>query len=388
MLMIKLLIKIFTGGESDGARLRTRSGILSGAVGIALNLLLFTGKMIAGMMTGSIAVKADAFNNLSDAASSTVNVFGFKLAGRPADDEHPFGHGRLEYISAMVVTFMIFVMGFELAVSSVKKIIDPEPVTFGWLSAGILVASIFGKLWLALFNKRLGKRVASPAIEAVATDSLGDMAATGATLLSLVLSRFTSLPLDGVFGMGVAVFIFIAGVNIFKSASSPLLGQPPQKETVALLEKKILSYDGVVGVHDLMIHDYGPGRLFGSAHAEVPSTGDIMEMHDTIDLIEQDVKREFGMLFVIHLDPLAVDDDHVNTLRQETLDIIRDIDSELMLHDFRVVDGVTHTNLIFDLVTPHKYRYKPAELARIVEDGLGKLDKKYYAVITVEESYV
>ena len=386
--MIKLLIKLFTGGEDDGAKLRTRCGVLSGSVGIVLNLLLFTGKMIAGIMSGSIAIKADAFNNLSDAASSSVNVFGFKLAGRPADNEHPFGHGRLEYISAMIVTFMIFVMGFELASSSVSKIIHPEPVKFGWLSVGILVASIFGKLWLAMFNKRLGKKVESPAIEAVATDSVGDMAATTATLISLILSKFTSFPLDGIFGLGVAVFIFIAGINIFKNASSPLLGQPPQKETVDLLEKRILSYKGIVGVHDLMIHDYGPGRQFGSAHAEVPSTGDIVEMHDTIDLIEQDIKRELGIMFVIHLDPIAVDDERVNALKQKTLDIIHAIDSELMLHDFRVVEGVTHTNLIFDLVTPHKYQYKPSELVSMVEERLENLDKTYYAVITVEESYV
>jgi len=386
--MIRLLIKLFTDGETDGAKLRTRCGVLSGSVGIVLNILLFTIKMIAASLTGSIAIRADAFNNLSDAASSSVNVFGFKLAGRPADDEHPFGHGRLEYICAMIVTFLIFFMGYELASSSVLKIINPEPVTFNLLSAAILVVSIFGKLWLALFNRRLGKKIDSPAISAVATDSIGDMAATSATLISLVLSRYTALPLDGVFGLGVAVFIFVAGINIFKSASSPLLGQPPQRETVEKLQNKILSYDGIVGVHDLMVHDYGPGRLFGSAHAEVPSTGDIMEMHDTIDLIEQDIKREFGMLFVIHLDPIVVDDEHVNRLREKTLEIIGGIDGELMIHDFRVVEGVTHTNLIFDLVTPHKYKYKPSELVRMVENGLAGLDKTYYAVITVEESFV
>jgi cation diffusion facilitator family transporter len=386
--MIRLLIKLFTDGEADTARLRTRCGVLSGSVGIVLNILLFILKMIAGSMTGSIAVKADAFNNLSDAAASFVNVFGFKLAGRPADDEHPFGHGRLEYICAMIVTFLIFFMGYELASSSFFKIVNPEPVTFSLPSAAILAATILGKLWLALFNRRLGKKIDSPAISAAAADSVGDMAATAATLVSLILSRYTELPLDGVFGLGVAVFIFVAGVKIFKSASSPLLGQPPQKETVEKLQNKILAYDGIIGVHDLMVHNYGPGQLFGSAHAEVPSTGNIMEMHDTIDLIEQEIKREFGMMFVIHLDPITVDDEHIDGLREKTLEIIRSIDEELLIHDFRVVEGVTHTNLIFDLVTPHKYKYKPSELVRMVEDGLAGLDKTYYAVITVEESYV
>lgn len=386
--MIRLLIKLFTDGEADTARLRTRCGVLSGSVGIVLNILLFILKMIAGSMTGSIAVKADAFNNLSDAAASFVNVFGFKLAGRPADDEHPFGHGRLEYICAMIVTFLIFFMGYELASSSFFKIVNPEPVTFSLPSAAILAATILGKLWLALFNRRLGKKIDSPAISAAAADSVGDMAATAATLVSLILSRYTELPLDGVFGLGVAVFIFVAGVKIFKSASSPLLGQPPQKETVEKLQNKILAYDGIIGVHDLMVHNYGPGQLFGSAHAEVPSTGNIMEMHDTIDLIEQEIKREFGMMFVIHLDPITVDDEHIDGLREKTLEIIRSIDEELLIHDFRVVEGVTHTNLVFDLVTPHKYKYKPSELVRMVEDGLAGLDKTYYAVITVEESYV
>ncbi len=386
--MIKLLIRLFVSGETDEKLLRTRCGVLSGIVGIAVNFILFSAKMFAGTISGSIAIKADAFNNLSDAASSFVNVFGFKLAGRPADDEHPFGHGRLEYISAMIVTFLIFIMGFELASSSFSKIIHPEPVVFSYISAAILVLSIFGKLWLAIFYKTLGKKIASPAIEAVATDSFGDMAATGATLVSLILSKFTSLPFDGVFGLGVAVFIFIAGINIFKDTSRPLLGQPPEKEFVEALEKKILSYEGIVGIHDLMIHNYGPGRLFGSVHAEVPATGNIMEIHDTLDLIEQDVHREYGMIFVIHLDPIVMDDERVNALHEQTLEIIKKIDPALLIHDFRVVEGPSHTNLIFDLVTPHKYKYKSSELSRMIEDELGKLDKTYYAVITVEQSYV
>ena len=387
--MIRLLIRMATARGGDEKTLRTRCGMLSGVVGIILNVILFAAKYFAGTISGSIAITADAFNNLSDAASCSVNVFGFKLSSRPADKEHPFGHGRLEYICAMVVTFLVLIMGYELASASVSKIFHPESVTFSVVSAAILVVSILGKLWLALFNRTLGKKIHSPALEATAADSFGDMAATGATLLSLILSKFTALPLDGWFGLGVAVFIFIAGIRLFRESSDPLLGQPPEKEFVDALVQKVLSYDGIVGIHDLMIHDYGPGQLFGSIHAEVPASCDIMEAHDTIDLIEQDVQREMGMLLSIHMDPIVTDDEHVSALREATTEIIRAIDPELTMHDFRMVEGPSHTNLIFDLVTPHRYAVSDTELTELVGERLRTaLGENVFAVIHVEQNFV
>lgn len=386
--MIRLLIRLFTARGGDENALRMRCGMCSGIVGIVLNVVLFASKYFAGTVTGSIAITADAFNNLSDAASSSINVFGFKLSGKPADKEHPFGHGRLEYVCTMIVTFLILFMGFELASSSVQKILHPEAVKFSYLSAAILVASILAKLWLAMFYKSLGKHIQSPALEATAADSFGDMASTGATLVSLILSKFTSLPLDGWFGLGVAVFIFVAGVRLLKESMDTLLGKPPEKEFIDKLTQKVLSYDGVVGIHDLIIHDYGPGRLFGSIHTEVPANLDVTEIHDTIDLIEQDVLREMGMLLVIHYDPIVTDDAHIAQLRQMTLDCVQSIDPALSIHDFRVVAGPSHTNLIFDLVTPYKFRIPDDELSRMIEECLRGKDEIYYAVIHVERNFV
>lgn len=386
--MIRLLIRFLTARGGDENALRTRCGMCSGIVGIVLNVLLFASKYFAGTVTGSIAITADAFNNLSDAASSSINVFGFKLSSKPADKEHPFGHGRLEYVCTMIVTFLILFMGYELASSSIQKILHPEAVKFSYLSAAILVLSILAKLWLAVFNKSLGKQIHSPALEATAADSFGDMASTGATLLSLILSKFTSLPLDGWFGLGVAVFIFVAGIRLFKESMDTLLGKPPEKEFIDKLTQKVLSYDGIVGVHDLIIHDYGPGRLFGSIHTEVPANLDVTEIHDTIDLIEQDVLREMGMLLVIHYDPIVVDDEHIAQLREMTLECVKSVDPLLTIHDFRVVAGPSHTNLIFDLVTPHKFRIPDAELSRMIEECLRAKDETYYAVIHVERNFV
>lgn len=388
VIMIRLLIRLATSRGGDEKTLRTRCGMCSGIVGIVLNIILFTAKFIAGRLSGSIAITADAFNNLSDAASCSVNVFGFKLSSKPADEEHPFGHGRLEYICAMIVTFLVLIMGYELASSSFEKILHPQSVTFSYISMAILIVSILGKLWLAMLNKTMGKKIHSPALEATAADSFGDMAATGATLVSLILSKFTTLPLDGYFGLGVAIFIFIAGIRLFKESSDPLLGQPPEKELIDKIVEKVMSYEGVVGVHDLMLHDYGPGRLFGSVHAEVPSTCDIMEIHDTIDLIEQEIRREFDVLMVIHLDPIVVDDETVTRLRTLTQKVVESIDESLTIHDFRMVEGPSHTNLIFDLVTPHKFRYSDTELVHMVEKALQKENETYFAVIQVERNFV
>ncbi len=366
---------------------RTRYGILSGFVGICLNLALCAAKFITGTMTNSIAITVDAANNLSDAGSSVINLMGFKFADKPADEEHPFGHGRLEYIAALVVSLVILLMGIELAKNSIAKIISPEPVIFKWISVLILVFTMFAKLWLAFFYRNVGKRINSPAMSAVVADSLSDIAATGSTLFALFVSKFTSIPIDGYIGLIVSVFVFSAGIGIIKNTIGPLLGEPPEEEFVKAIEKKILSYDGVVGMHDLLLHNYGPGRIFGSVHAEVPSSTNIMQSHDTIDLIEREIKQEFGIELVIHMDPIVVDDEHIDLLHALVLDMVLEIDDSLSIHDFRVVDGPTHTNLVFDLVTPHNYPIKSINLINDVSKRLSKLNDKYYAVINVEQSF-
>ena len=358
--MTKLLIKLFIkdADNTANAAVRSRYGVLSGAVGIACNLLLTIAKFLIGSLTNSIAITADAVNNLSDAGSSAVTLFSFKAANRPADDEHPFGHGRIEYIAALGVAFLILMMGFELVRSSIDKIMHPEALSFSVPALIVLLLSIGVKIWMALFNHQLGKRIDSPAVGAVVMDSVSDTAATTVSMLALILSKFTSLPLDGYMGIIVALFIFYTGIQIVRDTVGNLLGQAPDPKLVKALETEILSFEGVVGVHDLIVHDYGPNRIFASAHAEVPSNADIMKRHDTIDLIEREIKKKFHMDMVIHMDPIVVEDEQVNRLRLQLSEIVRSIDPRFTIHDFRMVEGPTHTNLIFDLVIPHNCKMK------------------------------
>lgn len=358
--MTKLLIKLFIkdADNTANAAVRSRYGVLSGAVGIACNLLLTIAKFLIGSLTNSIAITADAVNNLSDAGSSAVTLFSFKAANRPADDEHPFGHGRIEYIAALGVAFLILMMGFELVRSSIDKIMHPEALSFSVPALIVLLLSIGVKIWMALFNHQLGKRIDSPAVGAVVMDSVSDTAATTVSMLALILSKFTSLPLDGYMGIIVALFIFYTGIQIVRDTVGNLLGQAPDPKLVKALETEILSFEGVVGVHDLIVHDYGPNRIFASAHAEVPSNADIMKSHDTIDLIEREIKKKFHMDMVIHMDPIVVEDEQVNRLRLQLSEIVRSIDPRFTIHDFRMVEGPTHTNLIFDLVIPHNCKMK------------------------------
>lgn len=388
--MTNLLIKLFIkeAHNLESPLVRTRFGVMSGGVGVILNLLLFAAKLLTGTMTNSISITVDAFNNLSDAGSSSVTLFGFRLAGKPADKEHPFGHGRLEYIAALIISFAILMMGVELLKASFDKILHPQPVVFRIAAVVILVASMAAKLWLAYFNRQIGRRIHSPAMSAVVADSLSDTAATGVTLIALIVSPYTNLPLDGYIGLLVATFVFAAGIGILKETVGPLLGEPPAKSLVQEIQQTILAYDGVVGIHDLILHNYGPGRLFGSVHAEVCAEEDIMKSHDTIDLIERDIKTRFGVNMVIHMDPLVTDDAHVNALYKMTEEIVHGIDEALSIHDFRVVEGPTHTNLIFDLVTPHKYKSKSAGLIRTVCDKINASDCRCFAVITVEQSFL
>ncbi len=388
--MTNLLVKLFIKNpdKTNDEKVRTQYGILAGIVGIVLNVILVIIKLIIGSATNSISIVADALNNLSDAASSTVSTVGFKIASRPADEEHPFGHGRIEYISSIIVSFLILLTGFELCKTSVEKIIHPQSIEFSIIAVITLCIAVLFKLWLALFNKKLGNRINSLTMKAVVVDSLSDSFVTLVTLVVLFLSKYTKLPLDGISGLIVSVLILIAGIKTIKETIGPLLGETPSPELVEGLEKEILSYDGIVGIHDLMIHDYGPGRIFGSVHAEVPADIDIMQSHDTIDIIEKNIHEKFKMIMVIHMDPIVVDDERVNNLRSITINIVNDIDPVLSIHDFRIVEGPTHTNIIFDLVVPHKYPIGKTELTKMVSKKLSEINDTYFAVISVENSFV
>lgn len=384
-LLAKLFIKDYKNTKSPAVR--AAYGELSGAVGIAVNLLLCIAKFFVGTITGSISVSADAVNNLSDAGSSVVTLVSFKLAKKPADKDHPYGHGRIEYIAALIVSFLILMMGFELLKSSVDKIRNPAPVLFSTVALVILLLSIVAKLWLAYFNHCLGKKIDSAATKAVVTDSLSDTAATTVALAALLISRMTQFPVDGWFGIAVALFIFRSGAEILKDTVGLLLGKPPEKEFFDEIEQEVLSYDGIVGVHDLIIHDYGPGRSFASVHAEVPANVDIMQSHDTIDLIERDLNHKYGMLVSIHMDPVVTDDERVAELKQICQKVLSDIDARLTLHDFRMVEGPTHTNLIFDTVAPPEFPFGDRELCDTISEKLSKIDERYFAVITVDHAF-
>lgn len=389
--MTDILVKAFIKDYKNitNPEVRMKYGILGGCVGIALNIILCLMKFFVGSVTGSIAITADAVNNLSDAGSSAVTVFGFKMAGKPADREHPFGHGRIEYITAMIVSFIILFMGIELAIQSVNKIRSPEDVKFSLIGAIIIAVSILGKLWLALFNKKLGKRIDSPAMTAVVADSLSDIAATSVTLLALILSNFfPSLHIDGWLGILVACFVLKAGVDIFRDTLSSLIGKPPSKELVEELKNKILSYDHVSGIHDLIMHNYGPDSFFATVHVEIPSDIDVMVGHDIIDHIENDVKKEMGIELTIHYDPLAVNNERVTELREMTEKIVKNINPELSIHDFRVVDGSTITNLIFDVVIPYGFSQTPNEIIKDISLKISEVNSSYFAVIKAEHSFV
>lgn len=387
--MTELLVKLFIRDSENtkDASVRTAYGTLGSATGIILNLLLAAFKYIAGMISGSISVTADAINNLSDAGSSIVSLAGVKLSAKPADKGHPYGHGRLEYISALAVAVLVFLMGFELLKSSVDKIINPVPVKFNWLVLIILIVSISAKLWLGIFNRKLGKRINSAPMMAVMKDSFSDCLATGVAALSIIVSAFSDINIDGFLGLIVAGFILFTGFNISKDTLGVLLGNPPDKEYVELIENKIMSYEHIVGVHDLIIHDYGPQRRFASAHAEIPSNIDIMEAHDVIDLIERDIMNEMGLLISIHMDPIIVDDDRINALRQMTTDVVKEIDETLSIHDFRVVEGPTHTNLIFDILLPHNHKDSHEEIINQINEKLSKIDERFFTVITIDHSF-
>ena len=387
--MTNLLIKIFIRDRENttSPKVRTAYGTLSGAVGILVNILLSIAKLIIGSISHSIAITGDALNNLSDAASSAISLLGFRISSKPADEKHPYGHGRLEYLCGLAVAVIIMFMGLELIKSSAAKIFSPEKPEFSLVAIAVLVISILGKLWLALFNRKIGKAINSDTVDAVVKDSLSDIAATTVSILSLILSQYFSLPFDGIFGVIVSLFVLWAGIGVFRNTSSSLLGQQPEPETVKMIEEKILSYEGVYGVHDLIVHDYGPGRCFVTAHAEVPSDTDIMVSHDLMDVIEQDFKRDTSYVLTLHMDPVVMDDEKTNNAKEMIAQIIAEIHPSLSFHDFRMVSGPHHTNLIFDVVIPFSVKLDSKTVVNTINDNLHKKNEKYYAVITIDHSY-
>ena len=388
--MISLLAKWLIPNREqveDGA-VRRAWGALCGFVGIGLNILLFAGKLAAGTLSGSIAITADAFNNLSDAGSSVVTLLGFRLAGKKPDAGHPFGHGRLEYVSGLIVAGLILLMGAELAKSSVDKILHPEAVTFSWLAAGILLASIGVKLYMYLYNRAVGKKIKSAAMSATAADSLSDTAATSAVLLAMVIGKLTNVQLDGWVGLVVALFILWSAVQAARDTISPLLGQAPDPMLVKEIESLVMAHDTVVGIHDLVVHDYGPGRCIISLHAEVPADGQVLELHDVIDNIEEELAQKLHCEAVIHMDPVVVGDPTVTALHQQVAALVKTIDPRITIHDFRMVPGQTHTNLIFDAVIPFDERLTRQQVADRIRQMVSEMEGDYRAVVKVENSYV
>ena len=362
------------------------SGNLASLVGMACNLLLCLGKLAAGTLFGSIAIMADALNNLSDASSNVVSLVGFRLAAKGPDEKHPYGHARYEYLAGLVVCVTILAIGLSLLKESALKVLHPTAVVFSWLSVGVLAASILVKLWMSRFNKTIGRRINSETLMATAADSRNDVLTTSAVLLSTVLSHLTGWDvLDGLMGVAVAAFILWSGWGLMMDTLSPLLGESPSPELVEHIEQTVMGYPGVLGMHDLMVHDYGPGQCFASVHAEMDSREDPLLCHDVLDDIERDALRELRVHLVIHYDPIVTDDAELNHMRTFVQETIRAIDPELTLHDFRMVRGAQHTNLIFDLVIPYSLVGKQAELKHRIDARVQQEDRKYYTVITFDE---
>ncbi|MDD3253163.1 MAG: cation diffusion facilitator family transporter [Lachnospiraceae bacterium] len=381
--LVKTFVKDYENIEST--QVRTRYGLVSGVVGICCNLVLFTAKLLIGILINSISVMADAFNNLSDAASSIIGFVGVKMAEKPADEDHPFGHGRIEYIAAFIVAFLVIQVGFSLFKTAIGKIFHPEELSFNLLSVGILLLSVCVKLWMALFNKKLGKRINSTVMLATSADSLGDVCATSATILSILVFGIFHVNIDGLVGLVVSVLVMIAGVNIAKDTLTPLIGEAIDPKIYRKISDFVEQYDGIIGSHDLIVHDYGPNRSMASIHAEVPSDVDIEVSHEIVDRVERDAKRELGIFLVIHMDPVETGNEQVMTLREMAFDVVKGLDDRLSLHDFRIVEGTKRINLIFDLVVPRDYTKQMQDaLKQQVSQRIRERDERCYCVITTE----
>ena len=390
--MISLLSRWFIRDRNNvtDPAVRRAYGSLCGLVGIGLNLLLFAGKFFAGLISGSIAVTADAFNNLSDAGSSVITLLGFRLAGKKPDPDHPFGHGRMEYVSGLVVAALILLMGVELGKSSFEKILHPTAVDFSVLAIVILAVSVAVKLYMSFYNNSVGKKIHSAAMLATAADSRSDAISTGAVLVAMLVGKFTDLQIDGYVGLVVAILILIAGIKAGKETMDPLLGQAPEKEFVDEIEQIVMSHAPICGIHDLVVHDYGPGRVMITLHAEVPAHGDILELHDVIDTAEAALAGQLGCTATIHMDPIVTNDDGLTgALRHQVSELVKTIDERITIHDFRMVPGPTHTNLIFDAVVPHDAELRHDEVEKRIRELVRGIEgSNYFAVVTVETPYI
>ena len=385
--MTELLVRFFikTPERTEDASVREAYGILAGIVGIACNLVLCAMKFIIGIISGSIAIQADAVNNLSDVGSSAVMLIGSKMAGTPADREHPYGHARMEYIAALIIAFLILIVGFELGRESVLKIIAPEPVEFSVAMIVVLVLSILVKFWMSRFTSNIGRRIHSSTMSAATSDSISDVISTGAILISSVVGYFKGVNIDGYIGVIVAGFVLYSGITILRDTISPLMGEAPDPKTVAELTDRILAYDGIIGIHDIMVHSYGPGKRIASAHAEVRSDCDLMAIHETIDTAEREIGAQMGILLTLHLDPIEVDNAALNVAKDEIAGVLASIDPALRFHDFRMVRGENRTNLLFDIVVqPGMKPEAVAALKQRVADEAARLNPAYHCILSVD----
>lgn len=390
-IMTDLLVKMFVKNyeDTDNISVRTAYGVLASGVGIACNVLLSLAKMMVGMLLHSVSVMADAFNNLSDAGSSIIGLVGVKMAEKPADEDHPFGHGRIEYVAALIVAFLVIEVGFTFFKDSISKIRHPEELRFQMVSIVILGMSILVKLWLGMFNKKLGKKIDSQVMMATAADSLGDVIATAATVVSILFWKVTGINIDGFVGLGVSLVVMWAGIGIARDTLEPLIGEATTPEDYRRIKKFVEKYDGIMGSHDLIVHNYGPGRSMASIHAEVPNNVSIEVSHEIIDRIERDAAKELGIFLVIHMDPLETEDQTVLKVRKKTEKAVEELDSRCSIHDFRMIKGEDQINLIFDLVVPREYSEKKGDelMIRVIE-RMQEIDKRYQCVITLENSFV
>lgn len=389
--MTELLVKKFVKNyeEIDEASVRTSYGVLSSIVGIICNVILFLVKLLIGFMMNSISVMADGFNNLSDAASSIIGYIGVKMAEKPADREHPFGHGRMEYVAALIVSFLVIEMGFTFLKSSIGKITNPEEITFELIPFLILVLSIGVKVWMAAFNRKLGKRIQSQVMLATAADSMGDVITTSTTLLSILIYVIFHINVDAIAGILVSLVVMWAGVGIAKDTLQPLLGEAADPEFAKLIQKEVEKYEGIVGTHDLMIHNYGPNRSIASIHAEVPRDEDIDVSHEIVDRIEREVSKKLGIFLIIHMDPVELKDEKILGMKEKLQEVIGTLDDKVTFHDFRVVQGTQQINLIFDIVVPFTYKEEEIKvLKRTIKSEMKKVDERYHCVITVDNSFI
>lgn len=387
--MIKLLGKYLVRSKNPGRDenvTRQIYGTLCSVIGIMLNVLLFAGKCVAGVLSGSIAIMADAFNNLSDAGSSFITLIGFRFADKEPDMDHPYGHGRYEYISGFVVSMIILVMGFELAKTSISKIITPEPVDTSMISIIILVVSVLIKLYMVVYNKSIGKMINSAAMKATATDSLGDVIATGFVLISIVVMKVADINIDGYSGIVVAMFILFAGYTAARDTISPLLGKMPDPELVDEIREIVLEHEVVVGIHDMMVHDYGPGRIMVSLHAEVPGNGDIFQIHDAIDHIERELRERLGCSTVIHMDPVETDNEIVNAVKEKVKNGVISVVNNASIHDFRMIQGPSHTNVVFDVVVPYCVKETDEEIKKKIQSMVRDIDCTYFAIVDIDRA--